>query len=342
MRRLSWLFCVLFLISLFWPIQSIVASESELFSEQGYRITNYRRPLPEEAPAGKRIETEVLADLINQSDPVLLDVLAITLRPESAQFGLSWLPASTRQHLPGSIWLPNVGYGYLEPCMQAWLERTLHRLTGGDLDRAVVFYCVTDCWMSWNVVKRASALGYRNLYWYPEGSDGWAAAGLPLVAAEPQPLPGMRAGQKDTLFDCPATDLKAALERSDESDKQGLLLFFETHHCPFCQRMRAGVLADPGLIGEYRRNFVALALDMESDQPLTDFDGTVTSAREVAQRLGVVRSPTMLFLNSQGEEEYRYSGLIVDPRRFRSLADYVSGGHHQNIGFKTYYKQQQD
>ncbi|MCG7874428.1 MAG: thioredoxin fold domain-containing protein [Candidatus Thiodiazotropha lotti] len=339
---MSWLFCLLILVSLLLPLQSFAGNQSELFSEPGYRIANYRRPLPDQPPAGERIDTEILLELIKRSNPLLVDVLAITLRPESAEFGLSWLPASPRQNLPGSTWLPNVGYGYLEPCMLAWLERTLQRLTGGDLNRAVVFYCITDCWMSWNVVKRASELGYRNLYWYPEGSDGWAAAGLPLVAAEPQPLPGMTAGEKDTLFDCPATDLKAALNRSDEADKQGVLLFFETHHCPFCRRMRAGVLADPGLITHYRRNFVALALDMESDQPLTDFDGTSTSAREVAQRLGVVRTPTMLFLDNQGEEAYRYSGLIVDPRRFRSLADYVSGGHQQSIGFKTYYKQQQD
>jgi coenzyme PQQ precursor peptide PqqA len=44
--------------------------------------------------------------------------------------------------------------------------------------------------MSWNAAKRALALGYRNVVWYPEGSDGWAAAGLPLQAAEPEPMPG--------------------------------------------------------------------------------------------------------------------------------------------------------
>ena len=34
--------------------------------------------------------------------------------------------------------------------------------------------------MSWNAAKRALALGYTHVAWYPEGTDGWAAADLPL------------------------------------------------------------------------------------------------------------------------------------------------------------------
>ncbi|MEJ2621025.1 MAG: rhodanese-like domain-containing protein [Candidatus Thiodiazotropha sp.] len=217
---MSWVLPPLILIYLLQPTLGFTEASSQLFSEQGYRIAKYRRPLPQQPPAGKRIDTQALADLIDEIEPLLVDVLAITLRPESAQFGLSWLPATQRQHIPGSIWLPNVGYGDLEPCMWAWFERTLYHYTGGDKDKPMVFYCVTDCWMSWNAVKRASALGYRNLYWYPEGSDGWAAAGLPLDVAKPLPLPGMEDGVRDTLFECPANNLNAALKRSEEEQQQ--------------------------------------------------------------------------------------------------------------------------
>ena len=40
-----------------------------------------------------------------------------------------------------------------------------------------------------NAAKRALALGYTNVAWYPEGSDGWAAAGLPLEKRTPEPRP---------------------------------------------------------------------------------------------------------------------------------------------------------
>jgi rhodanese-related sulfurtransferase len=37
--------------------------------------------------------------------------------------------------------------------------------------------------------KRALALGYTDVAWYPEGSDGWAAAGLPVEKRTPEPRP---------------------------------------------------------------------------------------------------------------------------------------------------------
>jgi rhodanese-related sulfurtransferase len=39
--------------------------------------------------------------------------------------------------------------------------------------------------MSWNAAKRALAMGYTNVAWYPEGTDGWEAAALPLQQATP-------------------------------------------------------------------------------------------------------------------------------------------------------------
>ncbi|MES9945866.1 rhodanese-like domain-containing protein [Candidatus Thiodiazotropha sp. CDECU1] len=164
------------------------AADGPLFSPQGYRIARYRAPLPAEPPAGKRLDTVQLVELIQQVDPLLLDVQAVTVRPETEEFGIAWLPSRQRWHIPGSTWLPNVGYGQLDSRMRAYLKSNLERLTRGDRDRALVLYCVVDCWMSWNAVKRVAAMGYRNLYWYAEGSDGWQEAGLELVPGVPVPL----------------------------------------------------------------------------------------------------------------------------------------------------------
>ena len=54
----------------------------------------------------------------------------------------------------------------------------------------LLFYCLKDCWMSWNAAKRAIALGYRHVYWFPEGTDGWTEAGGTLQAGAPaEPVP---------------------------------------------------------------------------------------------------------------------------------------------------------
>jgi PQQ-dependent catabolism-associated CXXCW motif protein len=54
----------------------------------------------------------------------------------------------------------------------------------------LVLYCLANCWMSWNAAKRALSLGYSDVAWYPEGTDGWFAALLPLEDATPEPRPG--------------------------------------------------------------------------------------------------------------------------------------------------------
>ena len=39
--------------------------------------------------------------------------------------------------------------------------------------------------MSWNAAKRVIMWGYTGVIWYPEGTDGWQDAGLPLEEAKP-------------------------------------------------------------------------------------------------------------------------------------------------------------
>ena len=89
--------------------------------------------------------------------------------------------------IPGSIWLPDTGYGALAAATEDYLKQGLARATGGDKAKLLVVYCQASCWMSWNAAKRALSFGYANVAWYPDGTDGWEAAGLPLVEAQPEP-----------------------------------------------------------------------------------------------------------------------------------------------------------
>jgi PQQ-dependent catabolism-associated CXXCW motif protein len=105
------------------------------------------------------------------------------------------LPASTiwqekpRQDIPGSVWLPDTGYGALAPVMEHYFEHGLEQASSGKRDRLIVFYCQANCWMSWNAAKRAIAMGYTHVAWYPDGTDGWTAAQLPLELRSPPQRP---------------------------------------------------------------------------------------------------------------------------------------------------------
>ena len=76
------------------------------------------------------------------------------------------------------------------PEVQALIEQEMtEQITTAVIDdRAapLVIFCRSDCWMSWNAARRAVALGYSGIQWFPGGIEGWqAAGGAPLVKATP-------------------------------------------------------------------------------------------------------------------------------------------------------------
>ena len=154
----------------------------------GFRMDDYRSPTPETLQGAVVLSTEQAHAVWERHDAVFIDVLPQAPRPPG-------LPASTiwrdkpRQDVPGSLWLPDTGYGELAPVMQQYFERGLEQATGGDRNRMLVFYCLANCWMSWNAAKRALALGYSHVAWYPDGTDGWAADQLPFESRTPLERP---------------------------------------------------------------------------------------------------------------------------------------------------------
>jgi quinoprotein dehydrogenase-associated probable ABC transporter substrate-binding protein/PQQ-dependent catabolism-associated CXXCW motif protein len=155
----------------------------------GYRMADYRAPVPATLAGARVVSTaELQALLAGERAPVLIDVLPQPREPQGRPAGSVWrLPP--RDNLPGSVWLPNVGFGELSAEFEGYFRDNLARLTAQHPARPLAFYCQADCWMSWNAARRALAYGYDDVIWYPEGTDGWRAAGLPLQPAAPVPMP---------------------------------------------------------------------------------------------------------------------------------------------------------
>ena len=154
----------------------------------GYRLDNYRSPTPTTLRGVRVIGTEEAEKIWRSHSASFVDVLPRPPRPRNLPEGTLWRD-KPRANIPGSIWLPDTGYGELAPSMASYFSKGLDKATNGDRSRALVLYCLANCWMSWNAAKRALSLGYSDVVWYPEGTDGWLAAGLPLQPAEPEPRP---------------------------------------------------------------------------------------------------------------------------------------------------------
>ena len=151
-----------------------------------YRLEEYRAPTPMTLRGAAVLETKEVEAIWRSRAAAFIDVLPQAPRPANLPVGTLWRD-KPRSDIPGSLWLPDTGYGELAPITLDYFSRGLEKATKGDLSRKLVFYCLANCWMSWNAAKRALSLGYANVAWYREGTDGWSAVGLPTQTASPEP-----------------------------------------------------------------------------------------------------------------------------------------------------------
>lgn len=179
----------LYSLCVFLAATSHAGEQAALFDTDGYRIDEFRSPVPDSVPGARTLGTEEVRRLTESAGGalVLIDVMPAPQRPKGHAKDSLWFPP-TRSHIPSSTWLPNVGYGRLSDGLDSYFRANLERLTEADPTRPIVVYCLADCWMSWNAARRAAEYGYTRVMWYPEGTSGWEEAGLPLAEGTPVPM----------------------------------------------------------------------------------------------------------------------------------------------------------
>lgn len=161
-------------------------ARAEVAIPDGYRMDHYRAATPDHLPGARTVTAPEARDLAGHG-AVLVDVTPIG---RAAMGARQWILPAPHESLPGAVWLPNAGYGRLDPAMDGWFRDQLARLTDGDKARPLIFFCMADCWMSWNAGRRAmTEYGYRAVHWFPEGTDGWRFEMWPMAEAIPVPPP---------------------------------------------------------------------------------------------------------------------------------------------------------
>lgn len=155
----------------------------------GYRMEDYRSPTPTTLRGAKVVTADKAFGLWRRGAALFVDVMPRTPKPADLAPGTIWRD-KPHETIPGAAWLPNVGYGRLAAETDAYFRRSLETLTGGDKAKALVIFCIADCWMSWNAAKRArEEYGYTQVIWFREGTEGWVFPGpdTGLVQAAPYP-----------------------------------------------------------------------------------------------------------------------------------------------------------
>ena len=181
-------FCLLVFGLIAYPAVAGAGQHEQHFdAKTGYRIAHYRAPVHKDVPGAKRIWIDELENVMAKRQPILVDVMAAEGAGPDPKTG-AWRLSKTREHIPGSHWLPDVGKGKLTPSLSHYFRSNLERLTGGDKTRAIVIYCQADCWMGWNATRRVVGWGYTDVYWYEDGTDGWRDDDGAFAPATPIPV----------------------------------------------------------------------------------------------------------------------------------------------------------
>lgn len=132
-------------------------------------------------------------------------------------------------------------------------------------------------------------------------------------------------------------DLQEELDVAKEEGKKGVMLFFEMDDCPFCTRMKKSILSKDKVQQYYRDNFRLLAIDIEGDLELTDFQGNGTTQKEFAEKQHRVRAtPVIAFFDLEGNKITKYTGAAGSPEEFMLLGKYIVEGHYKTMKFTKY------
>ena len=98
----------------------------------------------------------------------------------------------------------------------------------------------------------------------------------------------------------PAQDLAADAAASGRG-RLPILLFFDRDDCPYCERaLREYVV--PFSRDEWKGKALFRQVAIDRTLPVRDFDGTVTTHKALAERYGVIFSPTILVVDGRGRQ----------------------------------------
>jgi len=131
-------------------------------------------------------------------------------------------------------------------------------------------------------------------------------------------------------------DLPDELEEARKSGKTGLLLYFEQEGCPYCRRMMQTIFNQRSVQDLYREHFVSIAVDIRGDVEFRDVDGITLPSKVFAEHRKIKLTPVISFLDLNGIEIFRKSGMVANPDEFLFMGRYITEGRYTDTVFADY------
>ncbi len=93
------------------------------------------------------------------------------------------------------------------------------------------------------------------------------------------------------------------LSREMEQKSLGLLLMFHAEHCPYCALMEKEILSPMLKSGDYTDKVIIRKLQLDASREIKNFKGETVKPSDVAARYNVMLTPTLVFLDKDGNQK---------------------------------------
>lgn len=108
-------------------------------------------------------------------------------------------------------------------------------------------------------------------------------------------------------------DLKEDYAEAEKAGKR-FAIVFEQRGCIYCTKMHTEVLSQKYINDYVRENFSVLQLDLWGSRDVTDFDGQKVPEKKLAEKWGVMFTPTVVFLKD-GLKDIKAPGPPIEVTR---------------------------
>ncbi len=131
-------------------------------------------------------------------------------------------------------------------------------------------------------------------------------------------------------------DIAEDAAEAAENNKHALL-FMHVNGCPYCDKMFNEVFANDRAFIE--KHFDSIAINIKGARTVTLAGGEELSERDYANRLRVLYTPTIIFLDKDAKPVYRINGFW-NAKMFRAAAEYISSKSYKSMSLPAFVKAQ--
>jgi len=149
-------------------------------------------------------------------------------------------------------------------------------------------------------------------------------------------LPATAAASWERFFTLTLGDFPAELAEARAAGKHGVLFVYQQDPCPYCERMKAQILARPDVQRWFGERFTAFSIDVRGAADIVDFAGRRTTEGHFAREALVRGAPTIDFYDLQGKLLARVPGEVPDAPTFLALGEWVATGAHREQSFEQF------